>query len=245
MFSTRASSSRSRSEGVSRTTIGTRVRPASFAARNRRSPARIVKPPAGRGDTTMGCRIPLARIDSASSESRSATNSVLGCNGLAWRLARSASRWPVVRGSPSFPGRSADNPRPSVFRLSFITLSPARAAFPVRARPFSPGPSSSQDLRRQAQVRLRAFGLDVIRDYRLSERRSFREPDAPRDHGPEDPVAEMGANVFGDLVREVGPLVVHRQENPSDIEHRVQRDLHALDRLQEIRHAFESEILAL
>ena len=55
----------------------------------------------------------------------------------------------------------------------------------------------------------------------------------------------MGADVVGNLARKVRPLVVHGQEHAPDLEHRIQGDLHPLDRLHQVRDAFEREILAL
>lgn len=52
---------------ISRTMAGIDLRPASFAARNLRSPARISYIPfsSGWGSTTIGCRTPSSRIEPA------------------------------------------------------------------------------------------------------------------------------------------------------------------------------------
>ena len=78
-----------------RKTTGTVARPASFAARSRRSPVTTSYPwPVRR--TTIGCRIPTSRIDAANSASVSSSNRLLGCFGLGAIALAGTSRSPVL-----------------------------------------------------------------------------------------------------------------------------------------------------
>ncbi len=55
----------------------------------------------------------------------------------------------------------------------------------------------------------------------------------------------MLPNVVCDLSREVSSLVEHRQDDPLDLERRVEAPAHALDGLQELGDAFQGKVLGL
>src|SRR3954471_6964703 len=62
---------------------------------------------------------------------------------------------------------------------------------------------SLDQLARDADVRLRAYGGHVIKDDRLSKAGCFGEPDISRNDGIEDLRTEVLARLGGDLPREV------------------------------------------
>ena len=89
MFSITAISRHSRSSWVA-TTAGTSSRPASWAARQRRSPAISSYVPPGQGRTRIGCKTPRSRTDSESASSDSWSKDCRGWSGLG--LIRSTGR---------------------------------------------------------------------------------------------------------------------------------------------------------
>lgn len=96
-----------------------------------------------------------------------------------------------------------------------------------------------------AEVGLGADGGDVVEDYGLAEGRGFGESDVSGDDVFEDPGAEVVAGFRGDLSGEVEAGVVHGQEDAVDGEVRVYASLDQVDRVEELREAFEGVVLAL
>src|SRR5437588_1686945 len=133
------------------------------------------------------------------------------------------------------------------------TLPSTESARPTRGRELSSAalPFSDHVLRAtdeffgETDVSLAAARTNVVQDNRFAERRSLAEANVARDDRRIDLLGEMGAHFFGDLSREVHPLVVHRQDDPFDIERRIDGVANALDRRQKLRDSLEREVLAL
>ena len=73
--------------------------------------------------------------------------------------------------------------------------------------------------------------------------RGFGEPHVARDDGVEH--TEVGAHLFGDLVREIVPRVEHRKQDPFHLEVRVRRALHSVNRRHQVGEPLERVVLAL
>ncbi len=128
----------------SRITTGTLCKPASCAARQRRSPATIsywISPLSdGKGRTRIGCKIPRSRTDIVSSVIAALSNIVRGCFGFGLICVIAISLSPVVLakllpalfGTPDCPeGRSpnkASNPLPRP-RAGFFFCKSGKADF--------------------------------------------------------------------------------------------------------------------
>jgi hypothetical protein len=102
-----------------------------------------------------------------------------------------------------------------------------------------------QQLLRDAHVGLRADGQHVVQHDRLPEARGLREPDVPGHDGLEDLRAEVLACVGRDLLGEVEPVVVHREEHTVDGQSGVDAPLDQVDGVEELRDALERVVLAL
>ena len=76
-------------------------------------------------------------------------------------------------------------------------------------------------------------------------RRRLGEPDVARDDGPVDLVAEVLLELRGDVQRQRVARVVHRAQQPLDLERGIEVRAHLLHRLHEVRQAFERVVLAL
>ena len=66
-----------------------------------------------------------------------------------------------------------------------------------------------------------------------------------RDHGVEDEVGEVGADLPLDVLAEPRAGVVHRQQHPRDRQPRVELALHERQRLEQPGQALEREVLGL
>src|SRR5688500_5908053 len=97
----------------------------------------------------------------------------------------------------------------------------------------------------EVEVRFGSLRLDVIEQYRFPETGRFRQAHAPRHRGAEDLLLEVLTDLARDLLREVHALVHHRQQDTGDVEAGIERTLDAAQRGDELRDAFEREVLAL
>src|SRR5262245_19344350 len=242
MFSMRAicSSDRSCPGATSRTAIGTRSRPASFAARQRRSPAMIWKRSPIRR-TTMGWMTPLVLIDCASSWSLASSTCPRGWKSFGARRSMSVSTVAVGRGGGRS-GISALRPLPSAGRFSmWATGITSGHVLPLRSR----GDRSFDDFARERAIGFGTAGLGVVEDDRHAVARRFAEPDVARDDGAEDFLLEKIPDVARDLLTQVRALVEHREQDAVDVEPGVEGRTNAAHRADEIGEALEREVLAV
>ena len=98
---------------------------------------------------------------------------------------------------------------------------------------------------REREVRLGAARLHVVENHRHAVARRFAEAHVARDDGVEHLLLEELAHVARDLLPQVRPLVVHRQQHALDVEGRVEHGAHAPERADEIGEALEREVLAV
>src|SRR6185312_996742 len=186
---------------------GTSLRPARFAARQRRSPAMIWYSRLPVFRTTMGCMIPSRSMDCVNSMRAVGSKSRRGWLGLGImrsiaRRVTSRSAGGAVSGgvfvvTVSAAGRlgmSDCSPLPSALRgWSFLVI--------------------GEDLFGQLDVSFRPLGAGIVKQNRFAMAGRLGKPDAARDDSAEHVFAEEFTQVSGDLFREVRPLVVHRKKN--------------------------------
>src|ERR1017187_5329809 len=188
--------------------------------------------------TTRGCMIPLARIDWASSANRLSSKTRRGWNGFGWMKSTGMLRvdscgshgsgdgtgggcWTWVR-----VGRSAPIPLPSARRGCSVLL-------------------MVEDLFGESDIAFRPLGPGVVGQDGFAETGRFGQADAARDDGPEDLVLEELAQVGGYLAGEVGPVVIHGQEDAFDGEGVLETFANPVDGVHEFRDAFQGKELAL
>ena len=95
------------------------------------------------------------------------------------------------------------------------------------------------------QVAHRAARAGVVVEDRHAVARRLGHLHAARDDGPQHLVAEVRADIVGDLIGQLGAPVVHRQDDGGDVQLRVQVRLDHLDVAQQLAHALEGVVLAL
>src|SRR5216683_3171902 len=88
-------------------------------------------------------------------------------------------------------------------------------------------------------------GLGVVEGYGLAVAGGFGEADVAGDAGGEELVVEEGFEVLGDLLGEVGAVVVHGEEDSLEGEGGVERLGDAVEGGHELGDAFEGEVLGL
>ena len=88
-------------------------------------------------------------------------------------------------------------------------------------------------------------GTRVVGENRLAVRRSLREPHRPRDHGGQHDVAKVLPHLLDHLGRQPGPAVVHREENRTHPQVRVQVLGNQVDRAKQLGDTLEGVVLAL
>src|ERR1700751_4683772 len=197
-FSTNPSNSVSRSSAV-RTTAGTVSRPASRAARQRRSPATISYPPTPRGRTSSGWITPWRRTDSASPEAASGSKRRRGWRGFGWIASTGISSssdgtgWPPIRTS---------RPRP-------------------RPRRWGEDSGALDKLHRHLPVGVGSGGATVVGNRGQPVARTLGETYRARDGGAEDEVTEVPPYLVLDLMGEPRPPVDHREQETADAEVRI------------------------
>src|SRR5438128_4319042 len=194
--------------------------PARRAARQRRSPATSSYSPSPTGRTSTGCSIPTARMDAASAAMDSSSKLLRGWLGLG-RSALTGSSWYAAAVSVVVGGIRAPRPLPRPLRRTTAHLLGQLAVGdrPARGR--------------------------IEHDDRLPEGRRLGEPDGAGDEVPADLRPEVVADLLGDLLRQLGACVVHREDDGADLELRIQVRLHQLDVPQELTQTFEGVVLAL
>ena len=89
------------------------------------------------------------------------------------------------------------------------------------------------------------FEAGIEDDARHAVARRFGEADVARDHGVEDLVAEVRLELLADLRLQRDAGVEHDAQDADHLERRVEVGVHLLDRVDQVREAFEGEVLAL
>src|ERR1017187_192309 len=188
--------------------------------------------------TTRGCIIPLARIDWASSSNRLSSKTRRGCSGFGWMASTGiwsadscgshgsgggmgAGCWMWVR-----VGNSAPIPLPSARRGCSDLL-------------------MVEDLFGEFDIAFRPLGSGVIGQDGFAEAGRFGQTDAARDDGPEHLILKEVAKVGGHLTGEVGPVVVHREENAFDTQGMLEGVANPIDGVHEFGDTFQGEKLTL
>ena len=101
------------------------------------------------------------------------------------------------------------------------------------------------DLSGQCHIGFGSFGMEcVVKDAQACARR-FRKTDVARDIGAVGLLLEVFADLLSDFRRQVGPGIVHRQQNAFDLEFRIEQPLDQTDRLQELGDPFQGIVFAL
>src|SRR5207244_888912 len=183
-----------------RTTAGTVSRPASRAARQRRSPATISKPPTPRGRTSSGWMTPCRRTDSASPEAASGSKRRRGWRGFGWIASTGISSSSLGTGWPPI---KTSRPRP-------------------RPRRCGEDSGALDKLHRHLPVGVGSGGATVVGDRGQSVARSLGETHRARDRRAEDELAEVAPYFLLDLLREPRPPVDHREKDAADAEARIE-----------------------
>ena len=222
--------------------------------------------------TTIGCSRPNSRIECASSASASSSNSVRGCCGLGRIALTGISRQLGEPGgaadrrrrrAPSA-GRSlssealvpiADGRRRAVGPVGISAASPRprpplRCGTIARHRGYRLGPRRATapavgDLPRRVEVAHRPARARVVGEHRLAVARRLGDLHAARDHGAQHRVAEVAADLVGDLVGELRAAVVHGQQDRRDVQVGVEVRPHEVDVRQQLPEPLERVVLAL
>src|SRR6266550_2359677 len=208
--------------------------PASFDARQRRSPAMISYwSPAGR--TRIGCRTPCSRIEAASSASVSSCHVIRGCPGLGITFSSGISRTAVgVRAASRLMMPGCDSV--SCWKIR----SPAsRNDFLGRLL------VSTDHLLREvheALCRITSRLVDRDRDARGGR---FPDLDGLSDHRGEHLVISEIFQRVEHVAREDGSAVVERRKQAVHLQVRIQPRLHRLDDLEKCCDTLERVVLRL
>src|SRR5207245_3939220 len=194
--------------------------PASFEARQRRSPAMIwYSSPAGR--TRIGCSTPCSRIDAASSCSVSSWKVIRGCSGFGTTLPTGSSliEFGLVDARrltmPCWASRSCWKMRVPASRNDLPLL------------------VSIRHLLREVDEGFRRVRLRVVHRDRDAGGRSLSDPHRLTDDGPEDLVVAEVAERVEHVAAEDRAAVVERRQHPEHLQLRVQPRLYGLDDLEE------------
>src|SRR5215208_7017927 len=139
---------------------------------------------------------PCARTDSARPPIPSASMCFRGCRAFA-------------RMEPSGICSSSDEEAPPPMRTS-------------RPRPNPLLLGAVDKLARNSVISVGSGGGRVVRGDRQAVARRLGEPDAPRDDGIEDELAEMAPHLGSDVGRQPRAPVHHRQEHPRDCKVRIE-----------------------
>src|SRR5579863_9155067 len=151
--------------------------------------------------------MPLARMDCASSASRSLWKARRGCSGLgsmeATGMFCAASAWAGASGRGAGAGvrvgRSALMPLPSALReVSGLFM--------------------FEDLFGELDIAFGAAGTGIVGQDRFAETGRLRQADASGNDGFENLFVEEFLQIGGNLPGQVGPVVEHGQQNPGDLQ---------------------------
>ena len=85
----------------------------------------------------------------------------------------------------------------------------------------------------------------VVEQSRLTETRSFAQPDVALDDRLESELSEVFFDLVGDLVGQSEPRVVHRQQESFDFQRRVEFRLGHLDGVEQFPEPLECKVFAL
>src|SRR5438132_3591051 len=208
--------------------------PASFEARQRRSPAMIwYSSPAGR--TRIGCSTPCSRIEAASSCSVSSWKVIRGCSGFGTTFPTGSS---LIEFGP-FEARRLTMPCWASRSCSKMRVPASRNDLPPLLL------VSIRHLLREVDERFRRVRLRVVHRDRDAGGRRFADPHRLTDDGPEDLVVAEVAERIEHVAAEDRAAVVEGGQHPEHLELRVQARLHGLDDLEERRHALQRVVLGL
>jgi len=69
-------------------------------------------------------------------------------------------------------------------------------------------------------------------------------PHVSGNHGAEEPVAEVFTQRVGHLLRQVGPIIVHGEQDTFNIELRVESGAHPLQRGNQLGDALQGKVFA-
>src|SRR4051812_22723697 len=131
---------------------------------------------------------------------------------------------------------SAERPRPSAGRLSAM----------LRLRGSGGGAAiARQDLAREGEIGFRAAGFYVVENCGYAVARRLAEFDVSRDDRIEHTVLKERADVARDLLPEIRSFVVHRHQDASDVERRVEGGANPPQSRDQIGEPFEREVLAV
>src|SRR6266550_855387 len=219
MFSMMAIS-RTFSSETSRKTAGTLLRPARWAARQRRSPA-ISSNLRPFRRSSSGWTTPLARIDLASSSSLASSKILLGCRELGSIRSIGTSLVSSVAVAVPSAERSAPSPRHNAFRVM------------------------RDYLLRQLKVRCRPFGMHIVKSNGFSVARRLGQANISGNYRSEDLLPVKVAQVGRYGCRQVGPFVVHRQEESFNGKTGIVKATNSGQSVKQFRHSLERVVLTL
>src|SRR5579885_1419938 len=151
--------------------------------------------------------------------------------GSIWRIGR---RFGVVKGFASgtatFPARvgsRADSPLPRALRCLSVPV------------------FMFQDLLGELDIAFRTSGTRIVNQNWLAVTRRLSELYAPRDDRCEDITRKELLEIVGDLPGQVGPIIVHGQENSLDLKRMRKGILDAINRVHQLRNPLQCKELAL
>src|SRR4051812_19255961 len=189
--------------------------------------------------------MPRALIDSARARSASSSNSLRGWFGLGRISSVGISRSPVS--SRELVERIAARPRP-------MPRAPVAAPMPVLfGAPAAPGPpprpfavsATCCHLLRKLQVGHGARAARVVAYHWEAVAWGLAHTDVTRDHGVEDKLGEVLADLSFDVLSEPRAPVVHREHHAGDRQPRVHLALDQGERVEQAGEALEGEVLRL
>lgn len=130
---------------------------------------------------------------------------------------------------------------------SLIPLRDAVLRFIVDAEALAPGlrGPTQGDLPGRFKIGQRAAGSRVIGEHRLPIAGCLGDAHRARDARTEHLMAEVAADLIGDLGREPGAPVVHGEQNRRDMELGVEMAPHQIDVPQQLSQPLQRVVLAL
>src|SRR6201987_5386432 len=213
---------------------------------------------------------PNSRIECTSSASASSSNTCRGWRGFGSMRAGSISRYtapisvepaePPACGPPSTTLAAASPIRgPNRVESSLGSAGPegVSKAGPPPSPPFlrcswaMPAPLfrgwfvTLGELAAGVEVTHRTARTGIVIDDRHAVTGRLRDLHAARDPGAQYLRPEVAADFVGHLIGELGPAVVHGQDDRADVQAGVQMDLDHLDVVHQLGHSLQRVVLAL